>query len=226
MGAPAERTVAMVMAATHRIARATARARLAASGAVPLRRTVHRVAPGRRPPPPSAFATFGAGSWVVPEADVRNPDRIRIGARTVLMEHARLWTLDAAGTAGSITIGDDVLLGRFCTLVSAVGIVLEDGVAGGDSVTVLDTWDHPLAPPGQGSPGAPRGGPVVIEEGAYLAFGAVVGPGVRVGRHAYVGEGAVVLDDVPPHTVVFGNPAVVTRRYDPASRAWTGAEWP
>ena len=216
----------MVMAATHRIARAKARARLAASGAMPLRRTVHRVPAGRRTPPPSAFAAFGADSWVVPETSVRHPERIRIGARTVLMEHARLWALDGATTEGSITIGDDVLLGRFCSLVSRVGIVLEDRVSGSDSVTVLDTWDHPLAPPGQRSPGAPRGGRVVIEEGAYLACNSVIGPGVRVGRHAYVGEGAVVYDDVPPFTVVWGNPAVVTRRYDVAARAWTGPEWP
>jgi acetyltransferase-like isoleucine patch superfamily enzyme len=214
------------MAATHRIARATARARLAASGIVPLRHTVHRVPAGRRTPPPSAFAEFGADSWVVPETSVRHPERVRIGARTVLMEHARLWALDGPRGAGSITIGDDVLLGRFCSLVSTEGIVLEDRVSGSDAVTVLDTWDHPLAPDGQGPPGAPRGGPVVIEEGAYLAYSSVVGPGVRVGRHAYVGEGAVVYDDVPPYTVVWGNPAVVTRRYDPASRAWTGPEWP
>jgi acetyltransferase-like isoleucine patch superfamily enzyme len=216
----------MVRAATHRIARATARARLAASGAVPLRRTVHRVPAARRTPPPSAFAAFGEGSWIVPETSVRHPERIRIGARTVLMEHARLWALDGPAGAGSIAIGDDVLLGRFCTFVSTAGIVLEDRVAGSDSVTVLDSWDVPLAPPGRGSPGAPRGGPVVIEEGAYLAWGSVVGPGVRVGRHAYVGEGAVVLDDVPPFTVAWGNPAVVTRRYDPAARGWSGPEWP
>ena len=214
------------MAATHRIDRAKARARLAASGAVPLRHTVHRLPAGRRPPPPSAFAAFGAGSWVVPATSVRHPERIRIGARTVLMEHARLWALDGGGSEGSITIGHDVLLGRFCSLVSRVGIVLEDRVSASDSVTVLDSWDHALAPPGQGSPGAPLSGPVVIEEGAYLACNSVVGPGVRVGRHAYVGEGAVVYDHVPPFTVVWGNPAVVTRRYDPVARGWTGPEWP
>jgi len=226
MGAPGGAYGSEVIAATHRIARAEARARLAASGAVPLRRTVHRVPRGRRTPPPSAFAAFGAGSWVVPETSVRHPEQIRIGARTVVMEHARLWALDGPASGGSITIGDDVVLGRFCSLVSTVGIILEDRVSGSDCVTVLDTWDHPLAPPGQGSPGAPRGGPVVIEEGAYLAFSSIVGPGVRVGRHAYVGEGAVVYDDVPPFTVVWGNPAVVTRRYDRATRSWAGPEWP
>jgi acetyltransferase-like isoleucine patch superfamily enzyme len=32
-------------------------------------------------------------------------------------------------------------------------------------------------------------------------------PGVEIGEEAFVGAGAVVLDDVPPHTVVVGNPA-------------------
>jgi acetyltransferase-like isoleucine patch superfamily enzyme len=35
-----------------------------------------------------------------------------------------------------------------------------------------------------------------------------------------------VFDDVPAFSVVWGNPAVVTRRYDRAARSWTGPEWP
>jgi acetyltransferase-like isoleucine patch superfamily enzyme len=226
MGAPAERTVATVMAATHRIAGAGARARRAATALAPFGRTVHRVARERRTPPPSAFAAFGEGTWVVPETRVLHPERIRVGRRTVVMEHATLWAFDAVAGRGSIIIGDHVVLGRFNSLVSAVGIVLEDHVASSDSVTVFDTWDHPLAPPGRPTPGGGAAGPVVIEEGAYLACNSIVGPGVRVGRHAYVGEGAVVYDDVPAHSVVYGNPAVVVRRFDAATGAWTGPEWP
>jgi acetyltransferase-like isoleucine patch superfamily enzyme len=41
--------------------------------------------------------------------------------------------------------------------------------------------------------------------------GAVLCPGVEVGEEAFVGAGAVVVDDVPPRVVVVGNPARVLR---------------
>jgi acetyltransferase-like isoleucine patch superfamily enzyme len=48
---------------------------------------------------------------------------------------------------------------------------------------------------------------VVLEDGATLGAGAIVVAGVRVGRHAFVGAGAVVTGDVPAHALVAGNPA-------------------
>ena len=47
----------------------------------------------------------------------------------------------------------------------------------------------------------------VIRRGARVGGGAVILPGVEIGEEAYVGAGAVVLQDVPPRTVVVGNPA-------------------
>jgi acetyltransferase-like isoleucine patch superfamily enzyme len=46
-----------------------------------------------------------------------------------------------------------------------------------------------------------------IRRGARVGGGAVLLPGVEIGEEAFVGAGAVVLDDVPPRTVVVGNPA-------------------
>jgi acetyltransferase-like isoleucine patch superfamily enzyme len=52
-----------------------------------------------------------------------------------------------------------------------------------------------------------KSGPVVIEDDVWLGTNAVVLPGVRVGRGAVVGAGAVVTRDVAPFTVVAGVPA-------------------
>jgi acetyltransferase-like isoleucine patch superfamily enzyme len=51
-----------------------------------------------------------------------------------------------------------------------------------------------------------RKGPT-IRRGARIGGGAVLLPGVEIGEEAFVGAGAVVLDDVPPRAVVVGNPA-------------------
>jgi acetyltransferase-like isoleucine patch superfamily enzyme len=53
--------------------------------------------------------------------------------------------------------------------------------------------------------------PVVIEDDCDLGVGAVILPGVRIGRGAQIGAGAVVTADIPPYSVAVGVPAKVTR---------------
>ena len=61
-------------------------------------------------------------------------------------------------------------------------------------------------------PGANLAGCVEVERYAMIGTGAVVLPRIRIGQGAIVGAGAVVVEDVPPHTVVVGNPARVIRK--------------
>jgi acetyltransferase-like isoleucine patch superfamily enzyme len=50
-------------------------------------------------------------------------------------------------------------------------------------------------------------GPILVRYGASIGAGAVLLPGVTVGRHAMVAAGAVVTRDVPEHGLVKGVPA-------------------
>ncbi|MEA2220467.1 MAG: hypothetical protein QOJ35_3093 [Solirubrobacteraceae bacterium] len=60
-----------------------------------------------------------------------------------------------------------------------------------------------------------RGGRVVVGSDVWIARGAVVHGGVRIGDGAVVGARAVVTDDVRPYAVVAGDPArEVRRRFD------------
>jgi acetyltransferase-like isoleucine patch superfamily enzyme len=54
--------------------------------------------------------------------------------------------------------------------------------------------------------------PIVIGAYAWLGAGSMILKGVRIGENAVVGAGAVVASNVPPNTVVFGNPARVIWR--------------
>jgi acetyltransferase-like isoleucine patch superfamily enzyme len=48
--------------------------------------------------------------------------------------------------------------------------------------------------------------PTLVRRGATLGANATIVCGVTIGEHAFVGAGAVVVADVPPHVLVVGNP--------------------
>ena len=60
--------------------------------------------------------------------------------------------------------------------------------------------------------------PIHIERNVWLGFDACVLPGVTIGEGSVVGARSVVAQDVPPYTVVAGNPARVVRRFEPQER--------
>jgi|GEM_PF-3576924 len=185
------------------------------------RRTALRIPRDRRPPAAHEFASYGARSFVVPPTRVSGAAGIDIGHDVLVLENSGI-AVDAAHGA-RLVIGDRTRLAPGAEIVCTQEIVIGEGVSSSDYVVITDTWgalDHATAGP------PPPGGPVVIEDGAYLGWGCVIAPGVRVGRGAFVGEGAVVVDDVPPHTVVYGNPATIVRRHDPATGRWEGRRFP
>ncbi len=53
-----------------------------------------------------------------------------------------------------------------------------------------------------------------IEEGVEIGVNVTVLPFVRIGKHSVIGSGAVVTEDIPPYSVVVGNPGRVVRRVD------------
>ncbi|GAA4346111.1 acyltransferase [Hymenobacter saemangeumensis] len=61
---------------------------------------------------------------------------------------------------------------------------------------------------------------IVVEDEVWIGANSVVTAGVRIGRHAVVAAGSVVTQDVPPYTIVGGNPARPLKQYNPASGQW------
>ena len=117
------------------------------------------------------------------------------------MEHAHLVADGADGRAPRLVLGDRTRIGRFAVVTARDDLVIDDAVSTSDHVVIGDeTPDGPT-------------GVTTIESGAYLGCACVITSGVRIGAGAYVGEGAVVVDDVPAHAVVYGNPAVVVRSF-------------
>jgi chloramphenicol O-acetyltransferase type B len=56
---------------------------------------------------------------------------------------------------------------------------------------------------------------ITLESHSFVGVNACIMPGVTVGEGAVVASGAVVLKDVPPYTMVAGNPAQVVKTLRP-----------
>ena len=94
--------------------------------------------PAEDPPPPHAFADFGAGSWIVPPARVTRPSAISIGDGVIVLEHTDL----VAGPSDQgplLTIGDRTRLARVVTVWATVGVHLGRDVATSDFMTLVDS---------------------------------------------------------------------------------------
>ena len=63
-------------------------------------------------------------------------------------------------------------------------------------------------------------GPVIIEDDCWLGFGCEILSGVHIGKHAIVAARAVVTRDVPPYSIVAGNPAKILKQYNFESKQW------
>lgn len=63
-------------------------------------------------------------------------------------------------------------------------------------------------------------GPVVIEDQCWLGFSCEILSGVHIGRHSIVAARAVVTKDVPPYSIVAGNPARIVKQYNFETHEW------
>ena len=147
----------------------------------------------------------GEGVVIEPGALIFHPENVSIGARVYVGHYAIL----KGYFRNQLAIGEGSWIGQAAFLHAAGGIAIGRAVGIGPHACVL-TSVHGAAP--RGVPimeGAIEAAPVVLGDGCDLGVGAIVLPGVTVGEGAQVGAGAVVTRDVPPFSIVAGNPARV-----------------
>lgn len=132
------------------------------------------------------------------------------------------------GRAARLKIGSMTSIGRISAHLHE-NIDIGDYVVINDGVSLL-TASHSI----DSSEWRQFAKPIIIGDYAWVATNAIILPGVRIGRGAVVGAGAVVTKDVPDFCIVVGNPAIAISKkrcvnftYNPVSfiacyEAWLG----
>lgn len=107
-----------------------------------------------------------------------------------------------------ISVGRNVFVNQNCTFYDLGGLDIADDVMIGPNVSIITTG-HPIEPSQRRACVIAK--PIVIQRNVWIAAGATIIGGVTVGENAVVAAGSVVTRDVPPNTLVGGNPARVIR---------------
>lgn len=107
-----------------------------------------------------------------------------------------------------ISVGRNVFINQNCTFYDLGGLDIADDVMIGPSVSLI-TSGHPLEPSQRRAFVIAR--PISIGRNVWIGAGATIIGGVTVGENSVVAAGSVVTKDVPPNTLVGGNPARVIR---------------
>lgn len=164
---------------------------------------------------------LGPHAWCV--NSLGNPDRISLGERVVCRGLLRIERFGE----GRIVLQPDVYVGDDCLLSASAGIEIGSHAMLAHGVQIFDNDSHPRDPAARAedyasvSAGGARweiaSAPVRIGAHAWLGFNSIILKGVTVGENSIVAAGSVVTKNVPPNSVVAGNPAVIVKSIDHVS---------
>lgn len=127
----------------------------------------------------------------------------------------RRWALKACG----FELGEQVYIGDNLTVTvgfadKSMKLIIQDRVSIAPNVTLIIA-SHPNESRLKPILSFPKRS-IVIGHDSWLGANCIVMPGVSIGECCIVGAGSVVTHDIPPYSIVVGNPARVIKTIDPS----------
>ncbi len=150
----------------------------------------------------------------------RKKDNISIGQSTHIYGELLVF-----GYGGKISIGSYSFIGENTKIWSGESILIGDNVFISHNCNVFDTNSHEIDYQEREKThhyrlknnlstnikGNVITAPIVIEDNVWISFNVIVLKGVRIGKGSIIAAGAVVTKDIPPFSIVVGNPAKVIK---------------
>jgi acetyltransferase-like isoleucine patch superfamily enzyme len=151
-----------------------------------------------------------------------SPD-VKLGSNVKLSRFINLYGCeigDETKIGAFVEIQKNSSIGKCCKISSHTficeGVTIEDNVFIGHGVMFInDSYPRATAPNGALQTEADwKVEKTIIKKGASIGTGATILANLCVGENAIVGAGALVTRDVPPNTIVAGNPAKMFRHVE------------
>jgi acetyltransferase-like isoleucine patch superfamily enzyme len=150
-------------------------------------------------------------------------DDVKLGTGVYLSKFINLYGCeigDETKIGAFVEIQKNASVGKRCKISSHTficeGVLIEDNVFIGHGVTFInDSYPRATSESGQLQTEADwKVERTVIKKGATIGSGATILPSISIGENAIVGAGSVVTKQVPPNSIVAGNPAKILRYFE------------
>lgn len=155
------------------------------------------------------YGDFSAGD------DFQTGHHVLIREKSVFGNHIVIGTNTVID--GNVKLGDYVKIESNCYIPTHVTIGSRVFIGPG---TVLTNDKYPLKMRDEYDPTGP-----VLEDGVTIGGGVTIMPGVVIGKGAFIAGGAVVTKDVPPMSLVIGNPGKISALPDKLSELNMALSW-
>lgn len=117
--------------------------------------------------------------------------------------------LSTRSKGAEIIIGNNVGISGG-SIVAAKSIHIGDNVLIGANCLIVDNDFHPIDPEGRRYNNTNVGiKPVIIEDNVFIGAKSIILKGSVIGKNSIIGAGSVVVGEIPPNSIAFGNPASV-----------------
>ncbi len=109
--------------------------------------------------------------------------------------------------------GDKLIIGKFCMIASDVKFIMNGANHLTNSISSYpfsvfgNGWEHAM-----GGKSFPNKGDLIIGNDVWIGYNATIMAGVNIGDGAIIAANSTVVKDVPPYTIVGGNPASEIRK--------------
>jgi len=147
-------------------------------------------------------------------------DDVKLGKDVRLSQFINLYGCeigDETKIGAFVEVQKNVSIGRRCKISSHTfvceGVTIEDNVFVGHGVTFIND-SYPRATTDDGELQTEKDWRVertVVKRGASIGSGSTILPRLIIGENSIVGAGSMVTRDVPPNSIVAGNPAKIFR---------------
>lgn len=147
--------------------------------------------------------SYGGKAWLKGRLILNGNGIFKIGYKFRTEGTIRLTT----GENGCLEIKNHVFFNNNVGIAATTKVVIGNNVKIGNDALLMDSDFHDIYDTNK--PG--KSGPIIIEDDVWIAMKAVILKNVTIGKGSVIGACAVVTKDVPPYSLVAGNPAKVIK---------------
>ncbi len=165
---------------------------------------------------------FGRGTYIDPSVHLIHYSNILIGNYSIICEGAWLSVNHVNKEGFAIIIGNNCFLGRRCIISSGRSVVIKDYVAFAADCKLLGS-SHVINDPFKPylTTGTTNNWSIEIGVNCFFGSSVIINGNVTIGHGCVIGANSFIINqNIPPFSMVVGNPARIIKRYSTISNKW------